>query len=447
MSLFISYSHASSYRDSMVTIFKYLDMRFVNKKKNEKVIWIDRQELEVGNILESKIKEGIDESNYFLIFISNAYLCSDFVRKKELPWIFEKYNYAAADLEKYLIPVVLQDTDWALAADHNEFKYFINGEEGEPLFCCSKLAMLNDKNELIDSRWNITAKEIGNKTKTDYNDQSNPDLPLNKDTSEIQKLINNRFRCDRKIPFEDFKLLLPTINIVKKNNPVIEKAIIFFLASSDQLVNNFIYHIPVQFKEDFEAFKVNSNLLYKKEFLNPVISDRALTVKNNTQVSRSYNLILYEIQRALKDKGITSSDSIIIPVFLWFDQEVIFAMELFEKIKSEMHAEVCQMEEVKKLELKKISYFISVIYNNNIPDPGFIRQLNSLIDGCVNDADIAVIKDFENIKPADLDRWLYLLKDEVKSAEMKKRILSICDNREITMKEFDDYIMSQKYSD
>lgn len=95
--IFISYSRKNS--------------RFVKKlaadlEQHQISVWLDTQEIEVGDQFRIKIEEGIASSRYFCLVLSPASLKSFFVRKFELESAFTLMMHRGK--ESFILPIMLK---------------------------------------------------------------------------------------------------------------------------------------------------------------------------------------------------------------------------------------------------------------------------------------------------------------------------------------------------
>lgn len=98
MKIFISYS----------TDDEKIVRKITNLIPSSIYIWIDHKTLDGGNILNNKIKKGINESDIFFLFISDKSISSKWV-KKEVQWALEKEKRIKKEL---IIPIVLNKKTW-----------------------------------------------------------------------------------------------------------------------------------------------------------------------------------------------------------------------------------------------------------------------------------------------------------------------------------------------
>ncbi len=71
--------------------------------KNEIKVWIDENEILVGDSIKNKLEDAISDTDYLLFVISNNSVKSDWV-KYELHSFLNKYN------SERLLPIVLDDS-------------------------------------------------------------------------------------------------------------------------------------------------------------------------------------------------------------------------------------------------------------------------------------------------------------------------------------------------
>ena len=94
MRIFISYSHCEDFKGHMKRVFEYLNTVFQKEEVNgfyydKDNFWLDENEIQAGNNYDKLIKEGINNSDYFILFFSNPYLQSTYVSETELPEIIK----------------------------------------------------------------------------------------------------------------------------------------------------------------------------------------------------------------------------------------------------------------------------------------------------------------------------------------------------------------------
>lgn len=93
--IFISYSKKNQ---------KWVN-RLVNDLKNHDIrVWIDSVDIYVGDIFREKIEEGIKNSKYFCLIISNQSMKSYFVRKLELEAAFKLMS--SKKRESFILPII-----------------------------------------------------------------------------------------------------------------------------------------------------------------------------------------------------------------------------------------------------------------------------------------------------------------------------------------------------
>lgn len=101
--IFISYTHRGNKK-----LVEKAENIILKAACNNYRIWKDSRDIQAGEIFENIIKEAIRESSIFVLLLCNEYfdsLHSDFIVKKELPWILRKIKAGGG----VLIPICLSE--------------------------------------------------------------------------------------------------------------------------------------------------------------------------------------------------------------------------------------------------------------------------------------------------------------------------------------------------
>jgi len=100
--IFISYA-----RDNLDYATKLREQFKILERDHRCKVWWD-PELRPGDGFEKKIKDAIDQCSLAILFISGAFLKSDFINEKEVPWIREREDAGLATV----VPVLMESCAW-----------------------------------------------------------------------------------------------------------------------------------------------------------------------------------------------------------------------------------------------------------------------------------------------------------------------------------------------
>jgi hypothetical protein len=449
MRIFISYSHCEDFKGHMKRVFEYLNTVFQKEEVNgfyydKENFWLDENEIQAGNNYDQLIKDGIKNSEYFILFFSNPYLQSTYVRETELPEII-KLCKERGTLNN-IIPVRFAktiDKFWTTA----EQKFFL---EEKISFAIGNKTMYS------------TAMEFENNL-TDFVDEIKgrlfPGIPKPKIvqppiiTPNSEKIKNNRFRINRESQFNNFKdSILFRLKIMKKPaDDKVKSGILFFSGSFDQLINNFVLRIPRSLGDDLKNENYNFSKLDRTQNLKNHLKDEARIVDEGLSADIAIDMIVDRMsttaQKFLKDESIKTGEKIIIPLFLWFKDDVSYVIALFDRLKTDLHQKVCEGDKDVFTKFESICYFISVIYDDDLKGSSFETTLQSAINSAANKNSIWHISGFDDVSENDFCYWLDLLsEDGIDIIPIKNNYQSLFANaKTINMNKIDDYIINEKY--
>ena len=110
--VFISYSHADS---------QFVDQLADKLKAGGVGVWIDKWKIKVGDSITGKINEGIGDSDFLIVVLSNASVNSK--------WVREELNAATirnVEEEKhaFILPILLEDCEIPTLFQHRKYANF-----------------------------------------------------------------------------------------------------------------------------------------------------------------------------------------------------------------------------------------------------------------------------------------------------------------------------------
>jgi len=145
MNIFLSYSTKDyQYKDEIKITLSKLE------QEGKIRLWVDEKNLRAGDEFDSVIKEEIKRADIFLLLLSRNFWASEYIQKKELSLILEKYKNSKAAI----LPVVLKsEDDINLHSEVNRFNALPRDKE-------SKALKPIDKFEIVDDAYNMILKEI-----------------------------------------------------------------------------------------------------------------------------------------------------------------------------------------------------------------------------------------------------------------------------------------------
>ncbi len=449
MRIFISYSHCEDFKGHMKRVFEYLNTVFQKEEVNgfyydKDNFWLDENEIQAGNNYDKLIKEGINNSDYFILFFSNPYLQSTYVSETELPEII-KLCKERGTLNN-IIPVRFAktiDKFWTTI----EHKYFL---EEKISFAIGNKTMYSTAMEFENNLTDFV-NEIKDRLFPGVLNLNT--LPPPVITANSEKIKNNRFRINRENQFNNFKdSILFRLKILKK--PAADKVksgILFFSGSFDQLINNFVLRIPRSLGDDLKNENYNFSKLDRTQNLKNHLKGEARIVDEGLSADIAIDMIVDRMsatsQKFLKDESIKAGEKIIIPLFLWFKDDVSYVIALFDRLKTDLHQKVCEGDHDIFTKFESICYFISVIYDDDLKGSSFEKNLLSTINSAANKDSIWHISGFDDVSKDDFSNWLDLLsEDSIDTASIKNNYPSLFANAQtISMNKIDDYIINEKY--
>ncbi len=134
--VFLSYRHID--RAEKDYILNKLNIKSKNGRlyieecnKEEYLIWTDSTELIIGDLFLDKIKENIKKSSVAILLLTDNFFTSDFILKKELPMIFQRYPKKLK-----VIPVIASECDSIRRTDLLGKMHLL--EDGKPIISFDK---------------------------------------------------------------------------------------------------------------------------------------------------------------------------------------------------------------------------------------------------------------------------------------------------------------------
>ena len=100
--VFISYSHTDEWlKDELIKHLAAL------KRKGTISVWHDRM-IPAGGILDNEIDTKLNESNLFLMLVSNDFINSEYCFKIEYKTMLSRYDKG----DVTIVPIIIRDCDW-----------------------------------------------------------------------------------------------------------------------------------------------------------------------------------------------------------------------------------------------------------------------------------------------------------------------------------------------